>query len=169
MNRKNKKFPFTIECLFNKFVNLANTSVLHPHDWNRYYEFIRACRYHRFKDTELLRQRLVDAGLSEDYADYLVEIFSHGYEILSVKLPEITKSLSSYYYMRIYSLLKRKKFGLKLLPMIKMVKAQRVKNDKISLILEIFSSDPIFKEQISAEIKRTFPEVISVKFLMRTS
>jgi len=164
---KNKKFPFTIEQLFNEFANLANTSGLHCQDWKRYYRFIRACRYHRFKDTELLRQRLIDTGFSEDYADYLVGIFNHGYEILSTKVPEIAMSLSSYYWTCIYSLLNQKKIKSKFLSMVKKIKPKRIKNDKVSLILEIFPDDPIFKDQISEEIKKAFPEVISVKFSIK--
>lgn len=157
------QFPFTLEYLFTQFMHLANKSVLHPLDWERFYKFIRACHYHKFKDEELLRNRLIQGGFSEEYADEVVNIFEHSYKILSTPVPTITTSLSLYYWGKIRNIIdpisKQEKIYINV-----EVKA-KVKKNKVELNLKCFPDDPFLREKILVEIKRICPEIISIKFV----
>jgi hypothetical protein len=68
---------------FNSFVNLANKSILHPLDWQRFYFFIGHCHATWVHcDPSELRCLLVHAGFSEESAKKLAEVYDHGRRLL---------------------------------------------------------------------------------------
>lgn len=68
---------------FERFCALANTFVLHPLDWQRFYRFVRFCHLRRVRiagpDVERL---LVKNGFSADYAARISQVFDHGRALL---------------------------------------------------------------------------------------
>jgi len=61
--------------LLNRFAVLANTSSLHPLDWNRFYQLVREGR--QKIPVQVLRTRLIGAGFSADKADDLAQVYGH--------------------------------------------------------------------------------------------
>jgi hypothetical protein len=61
--------------LVERFALLANTSSLHPLDWNRFYLLVHHGRQ-KIPEHEL-RARLIDKGFSEQKADRLAELYGH--------------------------------------------------------------------------------------------
>jgi hypothetical protein len=94
---KPSNLPPTIQKLFDAFTHLANKTVLHPLDWERFYGFVRACHYHscRPHETDLLLRLLCNKGFAEEKAEYLVSVFGHCYAILSAPVPPLTKSIKA--------------------------------------------------------------------------
>ena len=81
---KNFVLPPETSKRLKSFIVLANTSALHPLDWNRFYEFIAFCHAHHVKLSESqLRRLLVEGGFTEEKAEYLADIYSHGREMLT--------------------------------------------------------------------------------------
>ncbi len=66
--------PLT-KTLFERFAILANTSSLHPLDWDRFYAFVRESRQ-ELPGYEL-RAMLIDRGFSSEKAQHLSEIYAH--------------------------------------------------------------------------------------------
>lgn len=69
------KLPPRSAQLFKTFAVLANTSSLHPLDWQRFYDFVRASRNQLYEEE--LSRLLVKEGFSRSYADRIAEIYSH--------------------------------------------------------------------------------------------
>src|SRR6266446_7986281 len=61
----------------------------HPLDYKRFYAFVRVCRYHhrRLSDVEV-SQLLRAVGFPEDEADEWGSIFDHCYEVLCTPIPQ---------------------------------------------------------------------------------
>lgn len=60
---------------FDCFAALANTSSLHPLDWNRFYLFVHECRQEI--PEQQLRAMLKREGFSGEKAEYLAELYGH--------------------------------------------------------------------------------------------
>lgn len=74
---KPKLSPKTQE-KFDTFVTLANRNSLHPLDWERFYEFARACHVFRTKtNEENVFRLLVHAGFDEEYALKIATVYGH--------------------------------------------------------------------------------------------
>lgn len=68
------------------FIVLANTSALHPLDWNRFYEFIAFCHAHHVKlSKDRLHRLLFEGGFDEEKAEHLSDIYRHGIGILALR------------------------------------------------------------------------------------
>lgn len=69
--------------LLKSFIGCANTSALHPLDWQRFYRLVAFCHAHRVKlSNGQLRGLLAKGGFSEERAEYLADIYSHGRKML---------------------------------------------------------------------------------------
>lgn len=68
---------------FIEFVSLANTQILHPFDWERFYYFIYACSSRNIKITqEDVKELLLSSGFSDENSEELANIFWHGVSLL---------------------------------------------------------------------------------------
>lgn len=69
------KLPRQAAKLFDTFATLANTSSLHPLDWQRFYEFVRYSR------TEISEEDMaalfVKSGFDAPYAEHISRIYRH--------------------------------------------------------------------------------------------
>lgn len=78
------KLPPMARKIFDTFVRHANTSMLHPLDWERFYRFVRFCHARRVKlsydDLVLL---LIENRFSEKYAMSIAEVYKHCRGLLS--------------------------------------------------------------------------------------
>lgn len=91
VRRKRKRHPYTISILarraFNSFVDQANRGLLHPLDWERYYEFVTVC--HLMRD-EITPEEL-DTVLTSLFPDYIAErlaiVYDSGRELLQFAMP----------------------------------------------------------------------------------
>ena len=79
------RLPPSVSPLFETFVQCANTQMLHPNDWDRFYQFVKAChkRNVRLNETDLARL-LNREGFDEDYARRIASVYDHGRGILRV-------------------------------------------------------------------------------------
>ena len=71
------KLPPESTKLFKEFTHLANKSVMHPRDWDRFYYFVRKNRMKRSISTEEMNYLLVKDGFSQEYANRISLIYSH--------------------------------------------------------------------------------------------
>ena len=70
---------------FERFINNANKTGLHPYDWGRYYNFIANAHRLRSKLTETdVKCLLVDEGFDDEYASDLANVYGHGRHIIKV-------------------------------------------------------------------------------------
>jgi len=77
------KLPSGAKTVFDRFVNNANKTMLHPLDWGRFYSFIRYCHSNKVKiQYEDIMRLLVEESFSEKKAEYLADIFHHGIGLL---------------------------------------------------------------------------------------
>lgn len=77
------KLSPVIQNVFQKFVNSANKSFLHPNDWRNFYSLVRVCHNRRvILAAEELERLLLKAGFSDYYAEKLSCIYEHGRGIL---------------------------------------------------------------------------------------
>lgn len=65
------------EKLFKRFTTLANTSILHPLDWNRFYEFVVHCRNRDRYSEEKIARLLMKEGFQQEYAKYIGSVYKH--------------------------------------------------------------------------------------------
>lgn len=77
------KLPPRSAKLFKKFAVLANTSSLHPLDWRRFYEFVRASRRQLYEEE--ISQLLVKEGFEKPYADRIATVYHHLCDFKSVR------------------------------------------------------------------------------------
>jgi hypothetical protein len=79
------RLPPVIKQLF----DTINIPITHPLDWQRFYDFVRACHFRRQK--RLLNggffSLLCSQGVPEESAKRLDSIFNHCYKILSTPIP----------------------------------------------------------------------------------
>ena len=61
--------------LFSTFATLANTSSLHPVDWQRFYEFVRNSRTEISEED--MTALLVKSGVDAPYAEHISGIYRH--------------------------------------------------------------------------------------------
>lgn len=95
--REFKELPLLARTLFLSFVDLANTSLLHPLDMRRFYRFIRFCHARKVNLGEHeLRAHLLQAKFSEEDADNLSSIYYHGRNLLSVGVPHSRSALRDF-------------------------------------------------------------------------
>lgn len=158
---KSFRLPFTIEKIFKTFTGFANKSCLHPLDWERFYKFIRACHYHRWKKPDVLEQLLRNEGFTEEYARELTMIFDHSYEVLSTWIPQETISIKSPYIPIIYKIISSNRDFLEL--GLENFKAERSKKDEIYLTLEGWSSDKKIKDKFFKELEKKLPPYVKIK------
>lgn len=72
-----------ISKVFDRFVNSANKSFLHPNDWRNFYSFVRVCHNRRtYLTAEELERLLLKVGFNDYYAEKLSSIYEHGRGIL---------------------------------------------------------------------------------------
>lgn len=71
------------ETLLKRFTILANTSALHPLDWGRFYELVRAGRQRI--PGHVMRDRLVVAGFTQEKADHLAKVYHHLWEFKQLR------------------------------------------------------------------------------------
>lgn len=63
---------------FNRFVHSANLKSLHPHDWRRFYQFVKVCHATRNDvDESEIGFLLRKAGFANEYAGLIAQIFVH--------------------------------------------------------------------------------------------
>ena len=80
------KLPAKAQKIFDHFVILANKSGLHPYDWQRFYDFIWHCASHNLELTPRdIQELLIAAEFSEEYAEYIADIFIHGVGVAKAK------------------------------------------------------------------------------------
>jgi hypothetical protein len=75
----------SVRPLFDSFVQCANTQMLHPNDWDRFYRFVKACHKHHvsLNATDLARL-FTREGFDEDYACRIASVYDHGRRLLRV-------------------------------------------------------------------------------------
>jgi hypothetical protein len=72
--------------LFETFVACANTRVLHPYDWDRFYDFVRHCAAHNVGvSVEDVQRLLLCSGFESSYADQIAAVFRHGRHLLTYR------------------------------------------------------------------------------------
>lgn len=69
------KLPPQAAKLFSTFATLANTSSLHPLDWQRFYEFVRYSRTEISEED--MAALLVKSGFEAPYAEHISGIYRH--------------------------------------------------------------------------------------------
>lgn len=69
------KLPAKSSELFSRFCKLANTSTLHPYDWQRFYAFVRQNR--TFIPEHEMQYLLMKSGFSREYASDITSIYLH--------------------------------------------------------------------------------------------
>ncbi|MDB5325903.1 MAG: hypothetical protein JWM57_1472 [Phycisphaerales bacterium] len=68
------------------FVRAANTTVLHPYDWERFLRFVRYCHAHNVSLGQArLYDELTKREISSKMAKRLAQIYSHGRAVLSCR------------------------------------------------------------------------------------
>jgi hypothetical protein len=84
-----------ISKVFDRFVNSANKTFLHPNDWRNFYSLVRACHNRRASlAAEELERLLLKEGFSEYYVGKLSCIYEHGRRILRKEFyPEHIKKI----------------------------------------------------------------------------
>jgi hypothetical protein len=68
--------PYSAQ-LFSQFTSLANKSVLHPLDWQRFYTFVRNSRMRNELPDEDMARLLIKQGFSEQYASHIAEVYGY--------------------------------------------------------------------------------------------
>ena len=65
--------------VFDRFVTLANKQAVHPYDWDRFRDFVRAAHRHhvRLKPTDL-KALLDHQGFDTDESNLLALVYEHG-------------------------------------------------------------------------------------------
>lgn len=63
--------------LFKSFAALANSSCLHPLDWERFYRFVSASSSRNQLTERDIFSLLVREGFSDEYAAHITEIYDH--------------------------------------------------------------------------------------------
>lgn len=72
--------------VFQRFAVCANTRVLHPLDWERFYDFVRHCAaYNVGVSVAGVRRLLVCVGFEGRYADSMAEVFEHSRRLLTYR------------------------------------------------------------------------------------
>ncbi|MEL6614214.1 MAG: hypothetical protein AAFQ43_00675 [Bacteroidota bacterium] len=72
--------------VFQRFASCANTTVLHPYDWERFYDFVRHCAAHNVAvSSEDVQRLLVHAGFDRAYAESIADVFRHGRRLLTYR------------------------------------------------------------------------------------
>jgi len=72
--------------VFQRFVSCANMTVLHPYDWERFYDFVRHCAAHNVAVSSDDAQRLlVHVGFDSSRAEPIADVFRHGRRLLTYR------------------------------------------------------------------------------------
>lgn len=78
--------PPVASSVFETFVSCANMTVLHPYDWERFYDFVRHCAAHNVAvSSEDVQRLLVHAGFERSHAESIADIFHHGRRLLTYR------------------------------------------------------------------------------------
>lgn len=80
------RLPPAAAAHFDRFVACANTAVLHPLDWRRFYAFVRHAHAVRLDlDAEELARLLVRAGFDGAHAGEIAAAYTHGRGVLGAE------------------------------------------------------------------------------------
>lgn len=91
VRRRRRKRPYEISSRgrrsFNAFVHQANRDLLHPLDWERYYEFILVCHLMRDAITPEELDTVLRLLFPAHIAERLAIVYDSGRELLQFAMP----------------------------------------------------------------------------------
>lgn len=80
------RLPPKARQIFDYFMIQANKENLHPTDWENFYNFIWFCASYNVRAShEDIQSLLVKEGFARGYAEYIADIFTHGFEIAKLR------------------------------------------------------------------------------------
>jgi hypothetical protein len=82
---RSNTLPPTADRFLSRFLSDANIQMLHPLDWERFYEFVAVCHRTQVSLARDIKPQLQTAGFDEANVNILLSVYAHGRRLLKAK------------------------------------------------------------------------------------